>query len=338
MQGFNMGRYHPPSALDPSLSTGSSAGSSRARASAPSTIRFEMPFAIWCTTCDPEAIIGQGVRFNATKTRVGSYHTTAIWSFVMRHAQCGAEIEIRTDPGAGDYAVARGGRRRDYGAGVAPAPGALAAGERERRAADPFAGLEGRVAEGVRAKSERRRVEELKRERDGRWEDVWAANRRLRSGFRVVRRELEAKERDREEVADRLGLGIEVLDETDEDGRRAALVAFGEAEDAAVRRAAGAAARPLFGGAADPSPAASKGSAATANAGSRKMLLQRSLADNTRAIVDPFLQEGPAPRTQLKGIKRKREADVVAMDTARPSAPTLDVVPSLVAYSSDDSE
>jgi coiled-coil domain-containing protein 130 len=326
MQGFNMGRYHPPASLDPALSTDPSS-SRRTRASAPPTIRFEMPFAVWCTTCDPEAIIGQGVRFNATKTKVGAYHSTPIWSFVMRHTVCGAELEIRTDPAAGDYEVFRGGRRRDYGV-EEEAPEALGAEERERRAADPFAGLEGRVAEGIRAKSERRRVEELKMERDGKWEDVWAANRRLRSEFRVVRKELEAKDRDREAVAERLGLGIHVLDATDEDGRRAALVAFGEADDAAVRRAAEAPARPLFK---RPAGRAKDGPAARSKDANKKTLLQQSLADNTRAIVDPFLQESPAPRTKLAGIKRKREADV----TAKAPAPALDRVPGLVSYSSE---
>jgi coiled-coil domain-containing protein 130 len=297
-----------------------------------------MPFAVWCATCTPETIIGQGVRFNATKTRVGAYHSTPVWAFRMRHADCGGEIEVRTDPAAGDYVVAAGGRRRDYGADEELPGGALGAEERERRAADPFAGLEGRVAEEVRAKSERKWVEELKSERDGKWEDVWAANRRLRGEFRVRRKELEAKDRDREEVAERLGLGIEVLDAEDEDGRRAALVAFGEAGDAAVRRAAGAAARPLFDDGQGRSTASRGGSEARSKAESRKMLLQRSLADNTRAIVDPFLQDGPTKRAKLAGIKRKREEDTTATNTAKASTPTLDGVPGLVAYSSDESE
>ena len=28
-------------------------------------MRFELPFAVWCQHCKPEAIVGQGVRFNA---------------------------------------------------------------------------------------------------------------------------------------------------------------------------------------------------------------------------------------------------------------------------------
>src|ERR1700760_311319 len=108
MQGFNMGRYHPPASLDPDLDNKRSRGFNRnangssTRGSGPPTVRFEMPFAIWCTNCQPEQIIGQGVRFNAQKVKVGNYYTSPIWAFRIKHTLCGGPIEIRTDPQAGD--------------------------------------------------------------------------------------------------------------------------------------------------------------------------------------------------------------------------------------------
>ncbi|KAF3347361.1 hypothetical protein VdG2_04451 [Verticillium dahliae VDG2] len=109
MQGFNMGRYVPPdlegtvsgNALHAKLPPGRSAAKPGVQ-----TVRFEMPFAIWCSTCPKPTIIGQGVRFNAEKRRTGAYHSTPIWTFRMRHAACGGTIEVATDPQNTAYADA----------------------------------------------------------------------------------------------------------------------------------------------------------------------------------------------------------------------------------------
>lgn len=53
--------------------------------------RFELPFNIWCGEREGEGCgkhIGQGVRFNAEKKRVGNYFSTPIFEFrckVRRH-------------------------------------------------------------------------------------------------------------------------------------------------------------------------------------------------------------------------------------------------------------
>ncbi|POR38629.1 Protein saf4, partial [Tolypocladium paradoxum] len=101
MQGFNMGRYVPPDLEG--TTTGNKLHNKRP-ASTP-TVRFEMPFAVWCASCPKPTLIGQGVRFNAEKRRAGAYHTTPIWSFRMRHADCGGALEIRTDPRNTAYVV-----------------------------------------------------------------------------------------------------------------------------------------------------------------------------------------------------------------------------------------
>src|SRR5690348_2194395 len=118
MQGFNMGRYYPPDASNaPTFNTTSHPLGKRASKISQGilTVRFELPFAVWCDHCKPPAIIGQGVRFNAEKKKVGNYHSTPIWSFRMKHSACGGWWEIRTDPQKSEYIVTEGARRRDYG-------------------------------------------------------------------------------------------------------------------------------------------------------------------------------------------------------------------------------
>jgi coiled-coil domain-containing protein 130 len=324
MQGFNMGRYHPPASLDSSLSNERSRGFNRTASGRriaavnPPTIRFEMPFAVWCTTCEPEQIIGQGVRFNARKSKVGNYHSSPIWAFEMKHTACGGIIEIRTDPKNSEYVVTKGGRRRDYGpeedgqresllGTVVPAD------EKERRAADPFASLEGRVEEGVKVKNENEWVERLKDEVDRNWDDVWTANRRLRKTFRDEKKVLQAKERNREELTERLGLSIEVLDEVKEDSQRAALISYGESDQSVQQMVVASAARPLFNDSDSNGDASSRNRKVTKThlkIEESKTLLQRNLRNNTRAVLDPFLGNGTRlPRTSgpiISGIKRKR--------------------------------
>jgi coiled-coil domain-containing protein 130 len=372
MQGFNMGRYHPPSSLDTNLSTGKPSGGFNrtpngrsTQASGPPTIRFEMPFAIWCTTCSPELIIGQGVRFNAQKLRVGNYHSTPIWSFTMKHTVCGGLIEIRTDPAAGDYVVEKGARKRDYGEEkfAESRDGmfgeTITAEERERRLADPFANLEGKVDQGDKVRSQNWWVEKLRADRDQYWDDPWTANRRLRKSFRTERKELQEKDRDREEIADRLGLGIAILDEIGEDGQRAALVSFGESEATTERNVTITAARPLFDESSISKTIDSSGTAnktkAEIKAEKSKLQLQHHLKGNTRAVVDPFLGTKAASNpsssitTVLAGIKRKRlaqevlaspaskEVDPVSLVAVDPEPPTnAPLSGPLVAYGSDE--
>ena len=63
---------------------------------------------MWIATCDADVT---GVRFNAEKRHVGMYHSTKIWSFVMRH-HCGCKIEIHTDPRKTEYRIVEGIRRK----------------------------------------------------------------------------------------------------------------------------------------------------------------------------------------------------------------------------------
>lgn len=222
-------------------------------------------------------------------------------------------IEIRTDPKSTEYIVTKGARRRDYGdneGGETLLGVVVSEEEKRRRETDPFASLEGRVSEGVRAKDENWWVEKLVEERDRDWDDVWTANRRLRKGFREEKKVLQAKEKVRGEITERLGLSIELLDEIKEDGQHAALITFGETNESAKQKVVEVAARPLF----DESKLASsvgkeKKTKLQLKADQSKTTLQHNLQRSTRAVVDPFLANGsgtPKSASLLAGIKRKR--------------------------------
>ncbi|CAJ2505242.1 Uu.00g126360.m01.CDS01 [Anthostomella pinea] len=272
MQGFNMGRYVPPD-VEGTITSGNKlhkkhalgARASKLSSHGALTVRFEMPFAIWCATCPKPTIIGQGVRFNASKTRTGSYHSTPIYSFRMRHPACGGDIEIRTDPANTAYVVTEGARKRDTGEGKSDRvvlPGGyevqadeLAEGgvkvltEKEREAArgSAFARLEKTIKDREQAKGARQRIDELADESARLWEDPYAQNRRLRDAFRVGRKTREGEAETTEELRYRMSLGIELVPGTAEDAQRAALVDFGPGEGAEGSWGAEALAKPLFG-------------------------------------------------------------------------------------------
>ncbi|UNI18202.1 Protein saf4 [Purpureocillium takamizusanense] len=354
MQGFNMGRYVPPD-LEGTTTGNRLHGKKQRRppsttstsSSAPApTVRFEMPFAVWCASCPKPTLIGQGVRFNAQKRRAGAYLSTPVWSFRFRHADCGGAIEIRTDPQNTAYVVVEGGMRRDTGEDrqrlrdgddgdlvVLLPPSSAAAQEQEeqaRRRRTAFAKLERTIEDREQLRHAGERIAGLLEDSARRWDDPYAQNQRLRRAFRARRKQREARAADDDALRDRMGLAIDLLPETDDDARRAALVDFG-VPDVGDGDGSAAMAKPLFAAAANNnkninnnSPSSSSATAAAAAASSpsssstaaavvsatrrstttttRKPLkadakaardrdaLLSTLVTNTRAAKDPFLQ------------------------------------------------
>ncbi len=279
-----MGRYIPSDA-------GATSGNKIHQKRAPGTlkkdgtqiVRFEMPYAVWCHTCSPHGIIGQGVRFNAEKKKVGYYYSTPIWQFRMKHAACGGSLELRTDPKNTAYVVTEGGRARDYGeektregeGGVE----ILTEAERERRRTDAFALLEGKVEEKAAAKDSKRRIEELYVGQERDWSDTWSANKRIRESFRRERKVRKREDEKTEELQRRIGTEIELLPGNEEDARRARLIDFGGLEG----RDMDAQAKSTFVSSTMPSKS-SKSKEST----NRANVLRRQLLSNTRAAMNPF--------------------------------------------------
>ncbi|KAI3317753.1 CWC16 protein [Xylariaceae sp. AK1471] len=341
MQGFNMGRYVPPdvegtisgNALNKKHALGARA--SKLRSDGILTVRFEMPFGVWCATCKKPTLIGQGVRFNAEKKKVGAYYSTPIWSFRMRHTDCGGVIEIRTDPASAEYVVSEGGRQRDTGDDkddslITHSSGILVGRiggeiltEKEKDALrkDAFARLEKTIEDRGVLIERSHRIAELEDVSHRAWEDPYAQNRRLRAAFRAGRKSREKEVASTEELQERMSLGIDLVPATEEDARRAALVDFGvtaalgtdgnkttKTKDAVLIK-------PLFG-----APLTS-GSRATTNSNTnspskakstehkgKKRLkaeikasqtrdsLASEIVVNTRASQDPFLVSSSEPR------------------------------------------
>ncbi|KAK3316231.1 hypothetical protein B0H66DRAFT_286526 [Apodospora peruviana] len=327
MQGFNMGRYVPPdqegvvsgNTLNRKHPLGARA--SKLASHGILTVRFEMPFAVWCAHCPKPTIIGQGVRFNAEKQRVGSYHSTPIYSFRIKHTACGGELEIRTDPQRTRYVVVSGGKERDHGSDEDSlvkfgADAAVAAILTQKERADlresAFGKLEKTIADRERLDDARQRIDELQDAAARHWDDPYAQNQRLRKAFRAGRHEREKDAVLTQDLADRMCLGIELLPGTEEDARRAALVDFGDIDDAddddAVKKKidAKALAKPLFdhhpSKTSKPKHEGIRSQQGRRNGREKPLLLKSEIAvskmreslvseivGNTRAAKDPFL-------------------------------------------------
>lgn len=280
------------------------------------TVRFEMPFPIWCSTCPKPTIIGQGVRFNAEKKKVGNYYTTPIFSFRMKHNVCGGWLEVRTDPKNTAYVVTEGAKKRDTGEDKEQEGEIILKSdeERERLRNDAFAALEVKIDDRRQVKNAKTRIEDLQYLREKDWEDPYAASRKLRRAFRADRKVREKNAELTENLKDRMSLGMNLLEETEGDRKRASFVDFGElgGEMAIVK----AKARPLFAHVPDsltrsgkPQKKAKKAKALL-EAGSRREKLRQELGNNTRAAVDPFLnidKARDATKSAPLGIKRKRD-------------------------------
>lgn len=286
-----------------------------------------MPFAVWCTTCSPnsnDVLIGQGVRFNAEKKKVGNYYSTPIFSFRMRHTACGGWIEIQTDPKNTAYVVTDGGRKRDTG--VEEEGGSLVGreikvrmpGEGDSAQNDAFGKLEGKVEDKKRLLSESTRVLELQKRQDRDWEDPYEQSKRLRKAFRVGRKGRETNEKMTEGLKDKMSLGIDIVGETEEDRLRAGMVDFGNADTASPMSLAQS--KPMFKSQHSPSlqrhvagstkhrdhGKKSKRSKKPADiAAERKASLREQLSGNTRAIIDPFLSHEKVWKPDLS---KKRKA------------------------------
>lgn len=103
-----MGRYRPADSDPRTTPFNASSSSSQSQSSAP-TVRFELPFAIVCLSC--EQSLAQATRYNARKTRAGQYYSTPIWHFTCRCRHCQAVFVIATDPKNAAYEVVQGARK-----------------------------------------------------------------------------------------------------------------------------------------------------------------------------------------------------------------------------------
>ncbi|KDN41795.1 DUF572-domain-containing protein [Tilletiaria anomala UBC 951] len=201
MQGFNMGRYRPYDSDPRKESFNSLVGKhplgDRARKLDQGIliVRFELPFNVWCDGCKNH--IGQGVRYNAEKKKVGSYLSTPIWSFRCKCHLCSNWFEVRTDPQNTRYVVESGARQQNQ-EWDADANGSFSielgdAGPSSSKAEapkDPFAALEKANKDKTQAKTSADRIAELEEFSESRWSDPYTLNSTLRRQLRKEKRAL----------------------------------------------------------------------------------------------------------------------------------------------------
>ncbi len=235
----------------------------------------------------------------------------------MKHNVCGGPIEIRTDPKNTAYVVTEGAKKRDIGEDKPPEDGEIVlrtAEEKQRLQNDAFAALEGKV------------------------EDKKQQSKKIRRAFRADRKLRQGKEKITEALKDRMSLGMDLLNETEEDRRRAGFVDFGTVDhDTAVMQAKN---KPLFG----PSPKRKETpmkhqtTKAELSAAQIRETLQKELGNNTRAVLDPFLSNGKPLAiyaTNKPLIKRSGRSIEASNSIIDPKLDLVTAAASLVDYDSD---
>lgn len=243
----------------------------------------------------------------------------------MKHNVCGGWMEIRTDPKNTAYVVTEGAKKRDTGEDK-QVDGQIKIRtdeERERLQNDAFAAFEGKVEDKKQVANDKSRIEELHRSQGKDWDDPYASSKKLRRAFRADRKLREQNEALTEGLKDRMSLGLDLLEETEEDRRRASLVDFGDFNgENAIDRAKS---KPLFGGKSTSIAAPSKKIkriTPAAQARLTKEKLRHELEKNTRAVLDPFLiaDKSTAPAAAILPLMRRKtgpnEAPVPFADTS----------------------
>lgn len=238
---------------------------------------------------------------------------------------------MRTDPKNTAYVVVEGATKRDTG-GDEPEAGEnaiLTDQEREALRKNAFASLEKTIADRERLKLATERIDDLADLSSKHWDDPYTQNQKLRRAFRVGRKEREIAAAATEDLKDRMGLGIELLPEREDDAKRAALVDFGgDGEEGGKDGDGGikALSKPLFATTntkptsttAKPQNHSSLGSKDTRSkaekeASRRKETFVAQFISNTRAAQDPFLSSrgdrAATNKVSLGIIKKRKRAD-----------------------------
>ncbi|KAI0297270.1 hypothetical protein B0F90DRAFT_1740640 [Multifurca ochricompacta] len=222
MQGFN--KYYPPDydgAKHKSLNAyrGKHALGDRARKLDQGILitRFELPFNIWCGTCN--AHIGMGVRYNAEKKKIGMYYSTPIFSFRCKCHLCSGWFEIQTDPQNTRYVVVSGARRKEEDWDPAENGGfAVLDTEGKAEPVDPLAALEKTTdAQTHATKVQAPRLEQLEDFSAHYNEDPYTHSLRVRKRFRAEKRIEQARTEADKNLKEKYGLPAELALERADD-------------------------------------------------------------------------------------------------------------------------
>lgn len=221
MQGFN--RYYPPDYDPKDKSHKGNLNRLAGKAAQKPVIRFEMPYNVWCLHCDSH--IAQGVRFNAEKSKTGNFLSSPIFSFTMKCHICTGIIVIATNPKETCYDVLEGAKKKAE-EWNAIENGTFEMRERDVTKEDPIYKLEQDATQRLNIKDARSRASALLDLNERQWSDPFSQSQRLRSGFRREKQKLTLAENARQEIADRHGLAIDLLEPSVNDSIQAKLIDF----------------------------------------------------------------------------------------------------------------
>lgn len=190
------------------------------------TIRFEMPYNIWCNGCKNH--IGMGVRYNAEKKKIGNYYSTPIYQFRMKCHLCDNYFDIKTDPANLDYVIVEGASRQENRWDPKQNEQIVPETKEDQRRLfdDAMFKLEHGVKDQKAASDVKPALSRLYQRNDDVWKDNFGANSKLREAFRKKKKELKLAEEADNSILSRTSLGneIKLLPETDEDRQMATLL------------------------------------------------------------------------------------------------------------------
>jgi len=186
------------------------------------TIRFELPFSVWCEKCNSHC--GRGVRYNADKKPGGKYFSTKIWEFSMRCHLCANIFCIATDPENRTYKCVRGCRQKveTYSSKDSEVIELLDEDQKKKLSSDAMYQLEYGEADKTKAKVEVPRIVSLE-DLQSRMKDDYGMSQKLRKNFRDQKKVM----KNLSEEAKAKGLfALSLLPEDEEDRVRASIVSF----------------------------------------------------------------------------------------------------------------
>ncbi|KAJ2922541.1 hypothetical protein H1R20_g14552, partial [Candolleomyces eurysporus] len=172
--------------------------------------RFELPFNIWCGTCNNH--IGMGVRYNAEKKKIGNYYSTPIFSFRCKCHLCDGWFEIQTDPKNTRYVVTSGARRKEEDwdpeeNGGFAVHGQFSNTDKEGAPIDPLAALEKTAdAERLMNDVQKPRIEALQSVSDHYNSDPYTLSLKARKRFREEKKVEQQKRKADDSLKGRYGL------------------------------------------------------------------------------------------------------------------------------------
>lgn len=187
-------------------------------------IRFEMPYNIWCDGCNNH--IGMGVRYNAEKTKIGMYYTTAVFQFRMKCHLCDNYIEMKTDPANLDYVIVSGARRQENrwdpteNGQIVPETKEV----QRKLFDDPMFKLEHGATDLKAAEDAKPVLGKLYERNEDVWRDNYESNAKLRAAFRNQKKELKIEEDKNNAILSRASLDVTLLPETEQDRQLASLM------------------------------------------------------------------------------------------------------------------